>query len=867
MIREIFSQNKELTMFNCLRSKCENDGYYVIFSRENHPPVLTLKDTVMNPDGWSDFSISMGCSHFEPDTKLQIFMGKPYCNGPSEDAKVVRTLMPQSICITTPQGTYTAPVDISRVEIASKNGNFTINGTEFPVNTNDLKGYFEMRCTKGVFHLCDFSLECGMPPFTPEESLAALLEWRKEVLNRNDKNIENLKKYIAENPDALTRKQGDLLVPKRLVDKGTKMTVKLISYAGNNAAFIVTKNCFSDTAVPEPYYIDLKDDGYAHTQEITLTFDTPGNTKLEFWVGGERIVRQIAVLDKGYLAVIPWVGSNYPSIDEEIHRFDIAGDYWFDNPQVESNPETTVEKSRFLSRNAHKYGDRAACFINGRTIMPDSETDSMFELDYESQRRGLHQIGKQMEILGFHKMELVASYTPDAVSIGILEDMGVKGLTSLCAWQNWQDGGWKINHCGVSNQPYYPADEDFRRAGKKRDIMCFTMGSASCNRNYSIMVLDGCPSNILPGERYFDNRAIHYNIQRFYNIFDGYIADAKNNDNLLTVTIALESFCGFMDWHAVNDMSVKYMVKKAATEKIVFTSAADVADYHKEKNMDLQEAYFWQPDYYYGYHNGEMPGRVADRIEAVTPEYLAVVRRGYSLPMYYYDYTTEWDPTEVDTATWNKFGHINPDHNLPSQCVPRQVYTEDMELKTEICGDTIKINIYSETPKKKMVAGVFDIPFEADFETSCSKTDLKTKKVSDLWTGNTHLFVDLGSLDTGETHIEIKICGTPRTPLSVESTKDLLGVMWFGERAYLRCLDGDSAIRITVDAPSSAYILLHNGKKVYPANGKLDCIINEEWFNEAPLLEGYPRADFEKALSRAVIEKIGDTKVSRYSGQ
>jgi hypothetical protein len=140
-----------------------------------------------------------------------------------------------------------------------------------------------------------------------------------------------------------------------------------------------------------------------------------------------------------------------------------------------------------------------------------------------------------MKALGFDRMELVASYTPDATTIEIMEDLGVKGLTSLCAWQNWEDGGWRINHCGVSNQPYYPADDDFRRSGNKRDIMCFTMGSSSCNRNYSIMVLDGCPSNIVPGERYFDHRVIHYNIQRFYDIFDGYIADSKNNDGDIPV--------------------------------------------------------------------------------------------------------------------------------------------------------------------------------------------------------------------------------------------------------------------------------------------------------------------------------------------
>lgn len=69
---------------------------------------------------------------------------------------------------------------------------------------------------------------------------------------------------------------------------------------------------------------------------------------------------------------------------------------------------------------------------------------------------------------------------------------------------------------------------------------------------------------------------------RTIDIFDGYIADSKNNEKPLVITIDLEAFSGFMDWSAVNDLAVRYMVQKAATENIVFTLAANVVDYHKK---------------------------------------------------------------------------------------------------------------------------------------------------------------------------------------------------------------------------------------------------------------------------------------------
>ena len=690
-----------------------------------------------------------------------------------------------------------------------------------------------------------------------------MTEQRRKILDKIDTNLTKLEKYIQENPEVLPERKGDLVVPRRLVDKGTKMTVQIISYGKNNAAFLVTKNCFSTNAVAQPYVLNLEKSGDVYCQEIEIKFDEAGNTKLELWVDGERIVRQIAVMDKGYMMVIPWVGDNRPKIDEEIHRFDIAGDYWV-NPKVEDEPEKIIKTWYDFVKNHHKYGDRAVCFANARKIIPECDADCLFELDYETQERGLKQFERQMRILGFNGMELFASYTPDAATLEILEKHGVKGLTSLCAWQNQQDGDWKINHCGVANQPYYPAPDDFRRAGDKRNIMCFTMGTSSCNRNYSIMALDGCPTNILPSERYFENRWIHHNMQRFYDVFDGYINDSKNNEEPLIVTIALEAFRGFMDWTATNDLAVRYMVRKAETEKIVFTSAADVSDYHNDHNLDMQEAYFCQPDYYYGYHSAELPGRVDDRMEADTKEYLAVIRRSSSLPMYFYDYTKEWTNPPYEDVNRSEFGNVNPDRVKPSECYPKQVCAEDMSIVIKQQGKMINIAIDSNTPKDKMVTGVFDVPFEADFEPKADKKDVKLKKVTDCWTGNTHLFVDLGRLEKGHTDVEIIVKGTPRTPISAECIKDGFGVMWYGDHAYLRSLDRDAAIRVRLKAPDSAYVLLHSGEKIQSENGILEFVVNEEGINEAPMLWGYERKAFEQALKEAEVEITGPTKCRRW---
>ena len=499
-------------------------------------------------------------------------------------------------------------------------------------------------------------------------------------LERRDVCLAKMKQYVAEHPDALPARGGEIRISDLLVDRGSCLQIELVCYGSDNAALSVTHDCFSLDSDPEqiPLHFEKRgSDCYAH---LELTLDIPGNTRIEYWANQEKLVRQVAVLDAGYMAVIPWVGANKPYLGEEIHRFDLAGDYWA-TPGFSEDPAETIRSfSNYMNGN-RRYGDRLVSFINGKTFVPDSATDCLFDIPRAVQEKGFRQLQQLMELLGCSPMELVASYTPGHETLEILEDLGVKGLTSLCAWQNWMDGGWKINHCGVSNQPYYPAADDFRRAGAARDILCFTMGNATCNRNYSIMALDGCPTNVVPGERYLDHRVVNQQVQRFYDAFDGYIADAKNNSELLTITVALEAFRGFMDWTATNEAAVRYMVKKAATEKIVFTSAADVADYHKKHKLPMQKGYFFQPDFYYGYHNGTLPGRVDDRIEADTPQYLAVVRRGSGLPMYFYDYTTPWENDLFEDTTRNIFGLVNPDEHKPSECCPKQVFTEDMQIE------------------------------------------------------------------------------------------------------------------------------------------------------------------------------------------
>lgn len=863
--REVFKKYENLTLFSGILSLPEEDGHIFMVCRDKSRRRLTLNDTALNPDNLLGSTLKIEYRDFGEDTVLAIFFGKPYANEPSTTAELCVKIS-KSALFANGKAIKHETAESGSINIFFGEDAVTLNGEKFTLSKPP-SGYTELFCESGNLDITAVEVNASAAPLSKSEHNARLIKWRHKQLDKKDIYLDRLEKYLKEHPDAVFRSDAKIIIPHGIVSRGEEMTVRLIS-PNENAALTITHNCFSRNAESNSVPLCFKKDENALFADIKIRFNTAGNTRLEFWANGQRIVRLVSVLDKGFAAVIPWVGSNRPMLDEELHRFDIAGDYWMANCVVCDDEESTIKRFAPFIKNHFKYGDRTVCFVNARTLLIGSETDSLFELDTETQRRGLAQLKRQMLLLGYESVELMASYTPSCDTIDIMEEMGIKGLTSLCSWQNWQDHGWKINHCGVLNQPYFPARDDFRRVGKKRSLMCFTMGNSSCNRNYSIMAFDACPTNTSPGERYLSHHVINHQIQRFCDVFDGYIEDSKNNENsLLTITVPLESFMGRADWNAANEAAIRYMARRAGEEKIVFTSAADIADFHLRKGLKTQSAYFFQPDTYYGFHNGTMPGRIDDRIEADTAEFLAVISRKSMLPMYFYDYTKEWLKNSAQAEPRNEFGLVDPDAVPPHLRSLREVKTDDMAIKHRFFGNILEIAIDSKTPKNLMVSGVFDVPFEKDFEISFDKSDTRATKIYDFRTGNTHLFLNLGEIKAGKTTIRGKIKGSPRTAQNPEDKKDALGAFWLGSHAYLRSLERDFGISVEIPAPCGSFVKLISGERVLAQDSKLSFTINTDWFDEAPILYGFPREEFQKSLGKAKISILGKTKCSRYSGQ
>ena len=163
-----------------------------------------------------------------------------------------------------------------------------------------------------------------------------------------------------------------------------------------------------------------------------------------------------------------------------------------------------------------------------------------------------------------------------------------------------------------------------------------------------------------------------------------------------------------------------------------------------------------------------------------------------------------------------------------------------------------------------MIARLFDIPYERDFTISFDKGDVTYQNIYDLRTGKTHLFIDLGSIE-GDTSTITN--GIQRTPENPELVNNLFAPMYFGDHAYLRCTDKETAIAVTIPASKGAYLRLISGKRICGSNGMLTFPINACWEDESSILYNYDKNLLEQNLPKETVCATGPTTCSRRSGQ
>jgi len=655
----------------------------------------------------------------------------------------------------------------------------------------------------------------------------------------------------------------DMRVEPGLVQPGETVVVHLSAKGTNPPAGQLTMEAdylVSNPGHPRTLKLDWQKMGEAAWQaEHKQVADCPGNWRFIWTVAGHRLSRILGVVEPGQVVITLWGGNNVPRLDQEIHQYDLTADHWVETG-FGKKPERIVEALKPFARDAFYYGDRLTPICNADGLFPDIKDKNLFKMPLDIQRQAIRQLQSLWSILGLKELEIFACYTPGHATFGLLAERGFKALNSLCVWQNWLDGhsssDWQINHLGCPIGPYYPAPDDFRKVATGKSLVAFSMGSASSTRCYDIMCFDGAPTNCMGQIRYWRLPGVGSNIHRFFAAVDGWIHDAKNNSTPVFATVGLENFYNCHESWKANAESIHYMVRRAGEGKLVFASAADIADFYQHHYPVQPEQIYFQPDYMAGMRGWSKPARVPDRIEIANQLFHSLHVDGQSLPQFLWDHTIPWhNPEWDDQKAWrDPYGLVTPETIAttahPEGCVPRQTDLRGVkvaiELSPDSCGVKVTARVHSDASITSLPVAIWRVPLDPDdtIQTTHLTPDAHWTPMRDGWSGNLHGVLVLRNIPAGESGWSLHLAGSPKPAGTIDfSINGLLAGrtlrMTEETRTYLWRANINCRLKVHIQVPpeSPAVAMYLDGTTVHPdSHGSMELILDERWAHEAPSL-------------------------------
>ncbi len=857
----------------------------VAVSRQAGPIVLepnfrvshvTLSGTAVHPDNLRDFEAALTYEYGQGQAaELTIALGKPHEWGSIKEAVVlIRISRAGAVNITDSAnhllqtGKIEAAGERLSVSFRKQAGSLfitTVDGEQrivLPEAAGQRGGYLTIEATGDAriyLHQFELTTPYDRAPLTEIERRADIDAWLRWRMDENSVALDRITADIAGGVGQQYR--TDLTISRGLVNLNEKVQL----------TFKVQGKLPSPCrATIEPDYLGagLQSDGVDFNwqamndgwrADVELVASQAGNWRVVWQVGDERLSRAFAVIEPGYAVCTLWVGSNFPDIDAEIHRFDLPGDYWVGD-WWSPYDHTTADVLAYLSPYAsmrHRYGDRLVPFMNATWAMPDIPNFNLMDLDAGLQAEALQMARSLWKILSVGPLEILGSYTLGHDTPRIAAELGIKAINSLCTWQNWLDGSdenqWRINHLAAPNAPYYVADDDFRKVAPGSSIVAFSMGTGTSARNYCVFTMEGCPTLTCPMRRYKGGISQSVNMTRFYDAVDLWLNDASYQPEPLFFTIGLENFVNSPDWQRANALAVEYLVTQAQSHPLVFASAADIADYYHRHYQRQPEHIYYQPDVYVGYRAQNKPAQLPDRIEVSNVRFHTLHLDGQPLPQFFWDFTTPWSEPEWGPSSQfrNLQGLITPEQITEENCVPKQVSLSGIGVETavEINGSEVEVTLrfHLSKPLEFLPVAVWRLPLlGTNVRTIGGSAETRWMSVIDGATGNLHGIIVCDQLPAGDSTRTVRLSGTPRASRSAEfSLGDALrgrtlyrdGIphiyLWRAENV------SPGQVMLTLPRGYDVTVRYNDGQTVYPdEQGELAIRLTDDWMYEVPLVIG-----------------------------
>ncbi|MEN6368005.1 MAG: hypothetical protein ABFC88_14465 [Thermoguttaceae bacterium] len=897
-----FAQSPSVWRFGNAVTPVDEDGLVLKAKRAGRPVETTLPETVVNPDNLKTFAASLRWRFSdEGDPTLRIGWGKPWEWSRFDQCPVFLQIGRDGRAFLYVGSKTLGAWQLPAVEkgeyaltFAQEPGRVVLRSgsreTSFsmPAEFECRPGYvtLQLRGDRGAsasIRRFEMDASGNQPPRTEAERRDDIQRWARSQMRDDAKMLEQLKAYLqVETAAGRWGYNTALDVAPGLVRVGEKVTATLRVVGPIPSPCEATVQWNYLRKIPGPVkklQLDWKPDARGgQTAVVDVSPTQPGNGRIVWRVGEERISRMFAALDDGYavcrLLLTSYAGLRKPDrtgeVYDVIHQHGLAADFWDGSEHTAAyvrTPSQLAENYRVFATMRHRYGDHILPMCHANSMISRCPDSNLVRLDAELQRDGIHRLMELWDLLGIGPMELLGSYTYSHDTPHIARQLGIKAIDSLVPWQNWRDGGddnaWLINQLGAPNVPYYVAEDDYRKVAPGRSIVALPQGTTSNVRLYFINTLEGQPQ--LASLRWHSQKGQMgetWNCDRFQATVDLWLAESQHQREPMFLFIGLENFRDLADWDQANTLGVNYLREQAKDKKLVFASGADIADYFTRHYAKQPENWFYWPDIYCGYQVAYKPRRLPDRIELNNADFHSVHEWGSTLPRFFWDFTRPWSEPLWDNqaAIRKQFGLCDPDLLTADNCVPRMVNLDGVRatanVKPTTGGVQVRIEIESSKPFESLPIAVWNIPLQAA-GLNVAKTSESTRFVPivDGSTENLHGLVVCKDISPGKTTRFVEIRGASRGPVdpTLRIGDHVAGRMFLRNGVpyvYLWLVARDSTRgTLKIDTPKGRNITVHynNGKTQAARNGTLIVKFDQSWSTESPLVMGMTSAELARS--------------------
>jgi len=363
------------------------------------------------------------------------------------------------------------------------------------------------------------------------------------------------------------------------------------------------------------------------------------------------------------------------------------------------------------------------------------------------------------------------------------------------------------------------------------------------------------------------------NIDRFQTAVDLWLAEAPYQAEPLFLSVGLENFLDLLDWNEANKLGVKYLRERALRKRLVFASAADIADYFQRHYRRQPETWLVWPDAYAGIKAGYKPPEVPLRIELSNARFHSLHEDGSAMPRFFWDFTHGWEEPVWDDqrAIRQKHGLVTPELLTADNCVPRMVDVSGVkagvviepeadagkpEARTTSGRVLVRVTVETSRRLTSLPLAVWRIPLAPDgLEVVAVPENVRFVPMVDGSTGNLHAAVVGERVSPGITVWWVHLRGTPRTPLdpAVQIGQHVRGRMFLRDATpfvYLWLADQSApAGRLKVQVPTGRKAAVHynDGKRDEASGGLLTVVLDREWQHESPFIAGLTAEELQSS--------------------